>query len=214
MPHASRNTAVFGITAASAIAVAIIVGCAGDPPRQAAAIELKTTDESATVVVETQDGWVAFHGDSNDLIAAFPAQVQPRHVDDAVDTPIGSQKIVRFIGSDHDQTLDAGYLIRSSNPLAILAGEKRILDSACEGTAKHVGGTVKRSNAITIDGHTARDIEIALPVDASHPEGGRAVARLIITDNRIYHAIVCNVDDDESSRRAHEFLNALRPAGS
>ena len=218
MPHARRKPIVLVCTATTAVVAAVVIGCAGNVPRQVAAIERTNVAPSSPVAdVSTggsSDDWVAFHGDANELIAVFPADVQPQHVDDAVDTPIGSQKIVRFIGSDRDQSLDAGYLIRSSNPLALLAGEKRILDSACEGTARHVGGTVKRSNAMTVDGHAARDIEIAMPADDAHPEGGRAVARLIITDDRIYHAIVCNVDDDESSRRAQAFLNGLRPAGS
>lgn len=157
----------------------------------------------------SDDQWVFFGGESDEFEALFPPGADPKRVDDAVDTPIGSQKIVRFVFADDEAGYDAGYLIRGKSPLAALAGEKRILDSACEGTAKHMGGRLITTAKREVDGHAARDIEIELPADDAHPHGAHATARLIITDNRIYHAIVRNDHGTQPAPHAPRFIEAL-----
>jgi hypothetical protein len=212
-PHSS----LIGVVSAGCVVAAIVIGCARQSTRLApagAATAGAIQPPAPADIGAMSDDWLAFRGESGDLTALFPASFVPRRVDDAVDSPIGSQKIVRFVGRDDEQDFDAGYLIRSSNPLAALAGERRILDAACDGTARHLGGTVRSSRPCEVDGHAARDLDIALPADAAHPDGRRALARLIITDQRIYHAIVNNVNDEHAATRAQRFTLALRPADS
>lgn len=212
-PHSN----IIAVAAAGCVIAAAVIGCARSSvhlaPAGAASAVAMQPSQSADIGA-TSDDWFVFRGDSDDLTALFPASLVPQRVDDAVDTPIGSQKIVRFVGRDDQLDFDAGYLIRSTNPLAALAGERRILDAACDGTARHLGGTVRSSRPCEVDGHAARDLDIALPADAAHPDGRRALARLIITDQRIYHAIVNNVGDDDAATRAQRFTLALHPSGS
>ena len=154
---------------------------------------------------ENAPEWIAFEPANHDFSIAMPAA--PVEVDDVVATPIGDQPVTRFTASSNGCDFDVGYLQRSANVLARLVGEEAILKSACDGTASHMGGWVVNRAALTVDDLPASDIQIRLKDDAVH----LANARLVITEHRIYHAIVRMPMDASPSQvaGAQRFLESL-----
>ena len=141
-----------------------------------------------------KSNWQTFAFPESSVEVSFPTAPVP--VTDTVKTPIGPQPVTRYKAELVGLAFDAGYLPRSRNPLAALAGESRILRSACEGTAAHLHGTITHTRNLQIAGHTGREIDIDIDdAGAHHP----ALARLVMTDNRIYHAIVRATGADATS---------------
>jgi hypothetical protein len=197
-----------------AMALMVIWGCDRTvPPPSFASLSAVAPLSTAAHGDDSADdtNWVEFHESDSDFTAAFPVGLKPKRLDDTVPTPIGSQRVVRFQARQGSVAFDAGYLIRTPHPLAALAGEGRILESACDGTARSLGGRVVATTSSKVDGHASRDIEIDLPADEQHSHGRHASARLIITDTRIYHAIICNDAGAEPAPDASRFKQALQP---
>jgi len=171
------------------LALLLVAGCTAPsdeyssrPPRRAAAtIEFSEPMSDGGHDPSSDGARNPFSPEDGSFQATLPAA--PAHREESIDTPIGPQKIVRYVATTPEGEFDAGYLVRTSTALTRLAGDERILDGACRGTARQLGGTVRKSTPIEVDGHSGRDLEIELP------EGRRASARLVITSDRIFHAI-------------------------
>ena len=149
--------------------------------------------------------WIRFVSPDRDFEVALPTV--PVQFADSVKTPIGMQPVTRFKAAAAGCEFDAGFLQRSANVLARFVGQESILESACEGTAEHMGGKVVDSSTLALDGQPARDIRIQFDGERK----SLAMARLMITDDRIYHAIVRMPADSSATQQsnAHRFLDSL-----
>ena len=167
---------------------------------------LESKDDGTAETPLPEQSWVDFESPDHDFHVLMP--VPPERSLDSVSTPIGMQPVTRFKAHADGIEFDAGYLQRSANVLTRLVGQQSILESACEGTAKHMGGKVLTSKAITLNDHPARDISIGFAVG----ERESGVARLVITDERIYHAIVRMPANPSAvqSNEARWFLSSMR----
>lgn len=160
-----------------------------------------TSDEEPS----TSTSWERFQSPDGDFSVELPGTPTP--FNDTVSTPIGNQAVVRYKMTSEGCEYDSGYLQRSAHILAKLVGEESILKSACDGTAAHLRGRVTRSTSISIDHCAAREVEIELKDDPLH----RATARLIITNDRIYHAIVITpvLGSEHQAASGRRFLDSL-----
>jgi len=175
--------------AVSVLAMVVCTACMTSGSKDRTAVPSSDSQRSVATTIpgssQSDRNWIRFEAPDGAFEVDFPAL--PREIADSVDTPIGPQPVTRFKSSIDGCEFDAGYLRRSSNVLAKLVGQNSILDSACDGTAEHLGGRVVERTELTIDGHPGRDIRVQV---TDHPER-LVIARLVITEQRIYHAIAC-----------------------
>ncbi len=150
--------------------------------------------------------WTAFEPPDHDFAVLLPHP--PLESGDSASTPIGSLAITRFKASAENCDFDAGFLQRSTSALAQLVRDETILTSACDGTASHLGGRVVSSADMTIDGRLARD----LVIHSDNDDRTVVLARLVLGESRIYHAIVRMPVDASASQAAcaRRFLDSLR----
>jgi len=196
--------------AASVLATVICSACmTSGPTKRTAASPSDSQPHSVAATIpdsfQSERNWVRFDAPDGAFAVDFPGM--PSETEGSVDTPIGPQLVTRFKSSIDGCDFDAGYLQRSSNVLAKLVGQNSILDSACEGTAANLGGRVVDRTVLTIDGHPSRDIRIQV---TDHPDR-LVIARLVITEERIYHAIA-SLPERTTSRQSDgkRFLDSFK----
>ena len=191
------------------IIVATAANCAQQRVDEAVISQIPSagTAEQNTVLTpdHNQQDWVTFHDPDDRFTVQFPGD-QPVREDDSVKTPIGQQSVVRYKLRSDSMVFDAGYLQRSKHALAAIVGEQSILASSCEGTASHLGGRIVRSTRIEVDGYPAREILIDIASPVQHSVGQ---ARLVITPERIYHAIIKLPDGKGDQSAARTFVESL-----
>jgi hypothetical protein len=196
------------------IIVATAANCAQQRFDEAVLAQMPSaaTAEHNSVLTPDRDpqDWVTFHDPDDRFTALFPGD-QPAREDDSVKTPIGQQSVIRYKLRSDSMVFDAGYLQRSRHPLAAIVGEQSILASSCEGTASHMGGRIVRSTRIEVDGYPAREIQIDIASPVQHSV---AQARLVITPERIYHAIIKLPDGNGDQFASRRFIESLHISGT
>ena len=116
---------------------------------------------------------------------------------------VGPQRIIRYRVRLEDRLIDVGYLERTDHPLARLAGDRRILNAAVEGTLGTYHAKAIETRDIRLKDANGRDVA------ARVNDGSAGRMRLVLTPGRIYHVIVIEPGKQELSEEGTRLLESF-----
>jgi hypothetical protein len=131
---------------------------------------------------------------------------EPERSVETISSIVGPQRIVRYRLRLEDRLIDVGYLERTDHPLARMAGDRRVLNAAVQGTLDTYEARATTTRDILLDSAPGRDVK-ALTA------GGSAVRmRLVLTRSRIYHVIVVEPGAKELSEEGSRLFESFELA--
>jgi hypothetical protein len=128
---------------------------------------------------------------------------EPEKSVETISSIVGPQRIIHYRVRLQDRLIDVGYLERTDHPLARMAGDRRILNAAVEGTLDKYEARAVESRDIRLGGGPGRDVTARI-------DGGSAARmRLVMTPSRIYHVIVVEPGKEKLSEQGSLLLESF-----
>lgn len=146
----------------------------------------------------------AYDSSSGRFTIDFPGK--PKEQSQTVQTPVGSIAVHIIMYESRSAAYGVTY---SDFPASHIESSSvdEILDGACQGAARNIGGTIISQKPISIGNHPGQEVKVAASTSGKKVEVRN---RIYLVGNRLYQVVVTSTPGDTEDSTANKFVNSFK----